>query len=179
MKQMSMTLRCLYSAEEISEAVHRSAAEVQRLFPPGEPVTVLILLNGALWFAADLLRLLPDNYEAESVRVASYGNARETSGQLTWKSPLPECCGKRVLVLDDVLDSGITLHAVVTALHEAGALQVCTAVAVSKDATRCRRIPFEADVAALRAPASYLVGYGMDAAGRYRNLPAVYELSEK
>lgn len=171
-----MNMHCLYTAEEIDAAVHRAAVEVQGLFPLGEKVLVLALLNGALWFAADLLRLLPDNFLLESVRVSSYGTAQESCGTLTWKSPMPDCRGQRVLVVDDVLDSGITLCSVVSALQAAGALQVCTAVAVSKDSSTCRRVPFEADVAALHAPASFLVGYGMDLAGRYRNFPAVYEL---
>lgn len=171
-----MKMHCLYTAEEVDIAVHRAADEVRKLFPPQEKVLVLALLNGALWFAADLLRLLPENFQLESARVSSYGEARETCGTLVWKSPLPDCRGQRVLVVDDVLDSGITLRSVAAALQAAGAEQVCTAVAVSKDASTCRKVPFEADVAALQAPASFLVGYGMDAAGRYRNLPAVYEL---
>lgn len=170
-----MNMHCLYTAEEVAAAVRRAAGEVQGLFPPGENVLVLALLNGALWFAADLLRLLPENFRLESVRVSSYGGARESCGALTWESPLPDCRGRRVLVVDDVLDSGVTLRSVVAALQAAGAVQVRTVVAVSKDAA-CRHVPFEADVAALQAPASFLVGYGMDDAGRFRNLPAVYEL---
>ena len=166
-----MKIRRLFSEQEVEAAVHRAATEVQALFPPGEPVMVLTLLNGALWFAADLLRLLPAEFELESVRVSSYGDAHESCGRLTWKSPMPDCKGRRVLVLDDVLDSGISLQAVTAALREAGAVQVSTAVAVSKDG--CRRVPFEADVTALHAPALYLVGYGMDDAGRFRNLPYI------
>lgn len=171
-----MKMQCLYSEGEIAAAVQRAAGEVLRLFPEGEDVMVLALLNGALWFAADLLRHLPENFELESIRVSSYGAAQETSGKLVWKSPVPDCRGRRVLVLDDVLDSGITLRAVTDALLAAGAVQVCSAVAVSKDSAACRRVDFEADVAALRAPASFLVGYGMDAAGRYRNLPGIFAI---
>ncbi len=141
-----------------------------------EPVMVLALLNGATWFAADLLRLLPENYCLETLRVGSYGAGYESSGLLQWQGCLPDCCGRRVLVLDDVLDSGLTLHSVVAALRAAGAEEVATAVVVDKSGRRS--VPFEADFLAFRMGEAYLVGYGMDAAGRFRNLPYIAEVLE-
>lgn len=165
-------LEPLYTEAQVQAAVRRTAAEVLACYGAEHPVTVLVLLNGALWFAADLLRLLPPNFRLETVRVSSYGNARETSGRLAWQSPPPPVQGRRVLVVDDVLDSGITLQSVCAVLREQGALAVHTAVAVVKEG--CRRVPFEADFAALHADGSaFLVGYGMDAAGQYRNLPYI------
>ncbi len=171
-----MTLTPRISADEIAAALRCMAERVLRRFGAEEPVLVLALLNGATWFAADMLRLLPENYQLETLRVGSYGAGYESSGTLHWQGSLPACMGARVLVLDDVLDSGLTLHSVVEALRAAGAAEVAAAVVVDKQG--CRRVPFEADFAAFRLGAAYLVGYGMDAAGRYRNLPYIAEVQE-
>ncbi len=164
------------SADEIAAALREMARLVQARFGAGEPVMVLALLNGATWFAADLLRLLPENYQLETVRVGSYGAGFESSGELRWESPLPDCAGAHVLVLDDVLDSGFTLHSVVEALRARGAAEVLTAVVVDKEVPR--RVPFCSDFAAFHLGEAYLVGYGMDAAGLFRNLPYIAEVSE-
>ncbi len=171
-----MTLVPRISAEEIAAALRAMAQQVLARFGEGEPVLVLALLNGAIWFAADLLRLLPENYQLETLRVGSYGDGCESSGKLQWYGQLPPCTGARVLVLDDVLDSGLTLHAVVAALHAAGAAEVATAVVVDKSGRRT--VPFSADFVAFHLGETYLAGYGMDAAGLYRNLPCYAEVRE-
>ena len=104
-----MTIEPLFSAEEIAAAVQRMAAQLEARFGAERPVKVLTLLNGTMWFAADLLRQLPPNFLLEIVRISSYGAARETSGKVQWRTPAPYCEGQRVLVLDDVLDSGSLL----------------------------------------------------------------------
>ncbi len=169
-----MELVSRVSAQEIAAALGVMARQLRGRFGEVEPVMVLALLNGALWFAADLLRLLPPTFRLETLRVGSYGAGFESSGALRWESALPACAGARVLVLDDVLDSGLTLHAVVAALRAAGAAEVATAVVVDKRG--CRKVDFEADYVAFCLGDGYLVGYGMDAAGVYRNLPEIAEV---
>lgn len=164
-------METLFTAEEIQAAVRRTAAAVEAHFGTQEEVCVLALLNGALWFAADLLRALPPNFILETARVSSYGDAMQSSGTLTWLTAAPQVAGKRVLVADDVLDTGITLQQVSAALLAMGAAEVRTAVAVEK--AGCRRVPAEADFTALHAGNDFLIGYGMDAAQRYRNLPYI------
>ena len=166
-----MEIETLFSAEQIAEANRRIAAGLEARFCSERPVKVLVLMNGAMWFAADLLRYLPPNFIMESARVSSYGAARETSGKVTWKTPVPYCEDKRVLVLDDVLDSGITLANVKAELMKLGAAEVATAVMVDKP--EGRRVPFEADYVGLVSPNLFLVGYGMDADEVYRNLPYI------
>ena len=166
-----MSIEPLFTAGQIAGAVQRMAVELEAHYGSERPVKVLALLNGALWFAADLLRLLPPNFVLETVRVSSYGAGRETSGRLHWKSPVPACEGQRVLVLDDVLDSGITLTAVKAELLRLGAVEVRTAVLVDKPSGR--RVECRADYAGLTAPGEFLVGYGMDADECYRNLPFI------
>ena len=100
-----------------------------------------------MWFASDLLRLLPPNFVMESASVSSYGSAHETSGKVTWRTPVPYCENKRVLVLDDVLDSGVTLANVKAELLKLGATEVATAVMVDKP--EGRRVAFAADYVGL------------------------------
>lgn len=170
-------MKTLFTAAQITEAVQRTASEVLAHFGAKDEVLVPVLLDGALWFAADLLRYLPPNFIICPLRVSSYGAERSSSGQLTWKSPVPEVAGRRVLVVDDVLDTGLTLHKVCEALCAAGAAEVRTAVAVDKAAGRS--IDFKADFCALRTEKNlFLVGYGMDDAGRFRNLPDIMVVNE-
>ncbi len=166
-----MCIEPLFTAGQIAGAVQRLAQELVAYYGSERPVKVLVLLNGALWFAADLLRLLPPNFVLETVRVSSYGAGRETSGKLHWKSPVPDCGGQCVLVLDDVLDSGITLSTVKNELLRLGAAGVRTAVVVDKPSGR--QVEFRADYVGFTAPGEFLVGYGMDADELYRNLPYI------
>lgn len=169
-----MNQRVLYSAAEIDASLDCMAREIVARLGDEEPVMVLALLNGALWFAADLLRKLPRNYILETARVSSYGDGFESSGQLNWKSPIPDVAGKRVLILDDVLDTGLTLSTVRDVFLAHGALTVLSAVAVDK--CPCRKLDYEADFVGLHAGDHYLLGYGLDAAGMDRNLPDIIEV---
>ena len=92
-----MKIEPLFTAEQMDAAVRDMAAKLIERFGDERPVKVLSLLNGALWFTADLLRLLPVNFILETARVSSYGAARETSGKVTWKTPVPYCEDMRVL----------------------------------------------------------------------------------
>ncbi len=169
-------IRPLITAAEIEAALRRMAGQVLARFGESEPVMVLALLNGATWFAADLLRLLPANYLLETLRVGSYGAGRQSGGLLEWLGPVPDCAGKRILLLDDVLDTGVTLQSVSADLLRRGARELATAVVVDKSA--CRRVPVEADFVAFTMGNDYLVGYGMDDAGRYRNLPFIARVED-
>lgn len=165
-----MEITPLFSAEQIRQAIRRTADEILAVLGSEEPVVVLCLMNGALWFAADLLRFLPLNYELQTIRLSSYAGA-ESAGILTWHNTLPDCRGKRVLVLDDVLDTGLTMKTVCEALRANGAASVLSAVAVDKQ--RCRTVACEADFRALVCENVFLVGYGLDFNGKFRNLPYI------
>lgn len=169
-------MHIVFSAEEIAAAVRRTAGELRAHFGEEEPVLVLALLNGALWFAADLLRELPPNFCLETLRVSSYGSGTSSSGQLRFLSPLPEVRGQRVLLLDDVLDTGLTLALLSEQLRRAGARELRTCVAVDK--LERRALPIRPDFAALRVERGFLLGYGMDWDGRYRNLPYIARMED-
>ena len=169
-----MNIIPLYSASQIQQAVSRTAEEIIAAFGAEEPVVALCLLNGAIWFAADLLRCLPANFELQTLRLSSY-EGMQSMGNITWHSALPDCRGKRVLVLDDVLDTGRTMCSVCEALRACGATTVLSAVAIDKKG--CREVEYEADFRALTCEDVFLVGYGLDFNGKYRNLPYIRYVS--
>lgn len=167
----AVTVKPLISAEEIAASLPALARQIAHEFQGAESVRTLILLDGGMWFACDLLRLLPSSFRVETVRVSSYGTNTASSGRLVWQSPLPDCAGERVLVLDDVLDTGVTLQQVVQTLKERGARSVHTAVAVDK--RERRRVELTADFTLFTVERGFLVGYGMDCGGLLRNLPYI------
>ena len=165
-----MNIRTLYTADQIQEAIHRTAAQILERFGTEEQVIALCLLNGAIWYTADLLRCLPPNFELQTIRISSY-EGMDSTGKLKWHGALPDCKGKRVLVIDDVLDTGLTMKEVCEALYANGAAAVVSTVVINKKGRR--NVLFEADFCALHCDDLFLVGYGLDFNGKYRNLPYI------
>ncbi len=165
-----MNIKILYTPEQIQESVKNVAAQVLRYYGADAPVMALCLLNGAIWFAADLLRNLPPNFELHTIRLSSY-EGTESTGKLRWHDALPDCTGKHVLVIDDVLDTGLTLKSVCDALQANGAAKVAAAVAIRK--IGCCKVDYTVDFCALPCADFFLVGYGLDFNGKYRNLPYI------
>ena len=165
-----MNIKSLYTAEQIQEAVQKVAQQIENCFGSKEPVVALCLLNGAIWYAADLLRCLPANFELQTIRISSY-EGKDSTGKLKWHNALPDCAGKQVLVSDDVLDTGLTMKEVCDTLLQNGASKVASTVAINK--TGRRSVQYEADFCALQCEDCFLVGYGLDFNGKYRNLPYI------
>jgi hypoxanthine phosphoribosyltransferase len=163
--------RVLIDEAVIDKRLDAMAAEIERDFPQG-PLLVIILLKGALVFAADLLRRVPRVLEIECLNVASYHGGMESSGVVNFLDRhFPEVQGRQVLLLDDILDTGRTLHAVSRRLMDEGAAAVKTAVLLAKDKDRAEEV--EADYVGFEIGDEFVVGYGLDYQGRYRNLPYV------
>jgi hypoxanthine phosphoribosyltransferase len=135
---------------------------------------VMCVMSGGLILTAELLLRLHFPLEVSYVHATRYNNAT-TGGSLNWLvSPGEEVSGRTVLVVDDVLDAGHTLAAVVARLEHLNAKEVITAVLVDKDVVRS--VPVRIDEAALRCPNRYLFGHGMDYRGHWRNLAGIYAL---
>ena len=163
--------RVLIDEAVIEKRLDAMAAEIERDFPQG-PLVVIILLKGALVFAADLLRRVPRVLEIECLNVASYHGGVESSGVVDFLDRhFPEVKGHQVLLLDDILDTGRTLHAVTRRLMDEGAVAVKTAVLLAKDKVRAADV--EADYVGFEIGDDFVVGYGLDYQGKYRNLPYV------
>ncbi len=163
--------RILIDEEVIHRRLDSMAREIETDFPAG-PIVVIILLKGALVFAADLLRRIPRELSIECLNVASYHGGLESSGQVDFLDRhFPEVKGKHVLLLDDILDTGRTLAAVAKRLEEEGASAVHTGVLLAKDKKRAEEV--EADYTGFEIGDEFVVGYGLDYQGKYRNLPYV------
>ena len=147
-----------------------------RIAPVTDDETVAaVLLTGGLWFAADLTRALSRigrNVRFDALWLASYGDDKQSRGKIDVYAPFQRpVAGKKVLILDDVFDTGLSLAEAVRIAKEAGAAEVLTCVFAAKPWPTPRAI--EPDFVAWQAPPRFLVGYGMDAAGQLRGLPYV------
>ena len=158
----------LVGRDEIAVRVARLGAEITAAYR-GRTVTALIVCNGGMIFAADLIRAVDLSLEFDSIMVASYAGTCST-GTLTLRSELKmSLAGREVLVIDDILDTGRTLTGLRELLLEKqpASLKFC----VMCDKRERREVPFEADYVGMVIPDRFVVGYGMDYNGLYRNLP--------
>jgi len=161
------------TAGEARAAVTRLAGEITSRLG-GEFPLVLSVMGGAVILTGQLLPLLAFPLEFGAIEVGRYRNT--TSGrEVEWRlAPKDDVRGRVVLVIDDILDEGITLAAVRERLVAAGAKSVFIVVFADKDIGRGK--PVVADFVGVRVPDRYVFGFGMDAYGLWRNLPAVYAL---
>jgi hypoxanthine phosphoribosyltransferase len=158
--------------EEIIQKRLNILAEKVMVDFEGKPMVVVALLKGAVLFMADLMRRIPLPMEFECLNVSSYHGGTQSSGQVEFLDVVqPDLRGKYVLLLDDILDTGLTLEAVTKKLLEQGAEGVKTCVLLAKDIPR--DAVKEADYTGFVIGDEFVVGYGLDYKGRYRNLPYV------
>lgn len=161
----------LVSAEESALAVRRVAAEITARLATANPL-VLAVMGGAVVFTGQLLPQLIFPLDFDYLHVSRYGDVT-TGGQLSWiVEPRSSVAGRVVLVVDDILDEGVTLAEVVRRLQAQGASEVLSAVFANKNLGREK--PITADFVGVDLPNRYVFGYGMDVMGAWRNLPAVY-----
>ena len=148
------------------------AREITRDFR-GRGFTVVGILNGSCIFLGDLLRRIPLPLKIECLSVASYHGGTKSSGEVSFlQSRMPDVKDRDVLLVDDILDTGRTLAAVRHRLITGcGALSVRSCVLLRKDIPR--EIDVAADYVAFDIPDAFVVGYGLDYMGHYRNLPYV------
>lgn len=161
----------LFTEAEIRDRIQelgRAIAEEYR----GSNLCLMALLKGGVVFISDLMRHVPIPLDIEFIVASSYGNATVSSGTLDVKVfPQMEFRDKRILLLDDILDTGRTLSRIVLELKKKGALDVKTCVLLDKKARRVA--PIEADYVGFEVEDKFVVGYGLDFADKYRNLPYI------
>ena len=164
----------LVSAEKSALAVRRVADEITRDLGDSNPL-VLAVMGGAVVFTGQLLPQLQFPLDFDYLHVSRYGDVT-TGGELAWLvEPRADVAGRVVLVVDDILDEGITLAEIKSRLLAQGARAVHTAVFAEKDLERPGHVkPIRADYCGVELPNRYVFGYGMDVKGAWRNLPAVY-----
>ncbi|MGE0288378.1 MAG: hypoxanthine-guanine phosphoribosyltransferase [Bradyrhizobium sp.] len=163
------------AAPEVDAAIVRLGGEMTRALGDTYPL-VLTVMGGAVVFAGRLLPLLRFPLDLDYVHATRYGAATQGGG-IEWRvAPPAQVAGRTVVVLDDILDGGLTLRAIRDRLLECGAKAVRVAVLVEKILPTAK--PISADFVGLRIPDRFVFGYGMDAKGFWRNLPEIRALKE-
>ena len=166
---MTDTLKPLFSREKIREAVKRLAAEISRDYS-GEEVVCVCVLKGSFMFTADLVRELEIPAMVEFMRVSSYGSGMSSKGEVTITKDIEmDISGKNVLILEDIVDSGLTLKWIWNTLLARNPKTLKIACLVDKKARR--KIDIPCDYVGLTIEDGFIVGYGIDYAEKYRNLP--------
>lgn len=162
--------RVLFTEQQIARRIRTLARDIQRDFA-GREMVVIAVLNGTVMFLADLIRHLSLPLRLDFIGVSSY-RAGTAPGELVFTKELQlEVRGRHVLLVDDILDTGRTLARVAAKLRALRPRRLKTCVLLNKAARRVEKI--EADYVGFDIPDFFVVGYGLDLAERYRNLPFV------
>jgi hypoxanthine phosphoribosyltransferase len=173
------TIRPLFSADEIAARVEVLAHDIAVSSP--RDLVIIAILKGSFIFAADLIRALFREGltpEIDFIFLASYGAGTVSSGEVRiLRDVETTLSGRDVVIVDDILDSGRTLHFAKTLLEGRGAGQVKTCVLIDKQVPRLA--PIVPDFLGFRCPPVFVVGYGMDLAHRYRELPFIGEVGRR
>jgi hypoxanthine phosphoribosyltransferase len=163
--------RVLFDEATIHRRLDELAARISEDYRERE-LTVIAILNGSLILMADLLRRIPLPLKLDCLSVASYHGGTKTIGELVFRQvSLPDVAGRHVLILDDILDSGVTLATIREKLEAVGPLSVRICVLLEKTKTRVRAV--EPDYVGFEIADDFVVGYGLDYLEHYRNLPCI------
>lgn len=166
----------LYTHEQIENTVKKLADEITRDYAGKKPLLVGIL-KGSFMFMADLVRHLNFPLEIEFVRVSSYGRNRKSSGKINMVQGIrARIKDRHVLIVEDIIDSGLSVNHVLESLRnkKPASLKVCCLL----DKPARRQVPVAIDYTGLTVPDKFLVGYGLDWAEQYRNLPDICYLED-
>ena len=161
----------LLTEAQIKERVKTIAREIKAAYGDNE-FTIISLINGAVMFTADLMREIDNPVRLDCIRVSSYGLKTKSIGtpQIIHSLTL-DIKNRHVLVIDDILDTGKTLKLVSDLVRELNPASLRTCVLLDKKARR--EVKMEADFVGFEIPDKFVVGYGLDFAERYRNLPGI------
>ncbi len=167
----------LLTAEQIADGVQKLGARITRDYAGKAPVLVCIL-KGAVTFFADLMRQIDLPLTIDFMAISSYGSSTKSSGVVRILKDLDRAVlGKDVIVVEDIVDSGLTLSYITQTLAGRGANSVAVAALLDKPARR--KVPLEVQYSCFDIPDAFVVGYGLDYDEKYRNLPDVGILSPR
>jgi hypoxanthine phosphoribosyltransferase len=164
-------LRVLITRQQIAAKVSEMGARITADFA-GEPVVLIGVLKGSTIFLADLARQIQLDASFDFIAVSSYGNAKQHSGEVRLVKDVDHSLeGKNVILVEDILDTGLTLGYIKSLFqaHQPKSIKIAALL----DKVSRRTEPIEADYVGFAIPDEFVVGYGLDFAERYRNLPDV------
>ena len=169
----TLQVRPLFTRAQIEARVAQMAQEINQLHGDTMPLTVLIVLHGALLFGADLVRYLTMPTEISTVRIGSYEGTKST-GQVQLLSALPNLANQHVLLVEDIIDTGKSICFLKEILAKAGVASV--RIATLLDKPEMHGPEASAQFVGFSIKKNFVIGYGLDLDGRYRNLPLIAEL---
>ena len=163
--------KVLFDKETVRKRVEEMGRELSEIYR-GEPLVMVCTLRGACIFYADLIRAMDMPMELDFLQASSYGDGTETSGVVKINKDIStDIKGKNVVIVEDITDSGVTMNALLKVFATRGAksLKVCTLL----DKPARRKVDFVPDYIGFTIPDEFIIGYGLDYAQKYRNIPEV------
>lgn len=167
----------LFSKEEISEKVKELGKQISKDYNENDELVIIGILKGASIFMADLIREIDMSVNIDFMAVSSYGNSTESSGTVKIIKDLDlEIEGKHILIVEDIIDTGLTLKYLTNNLksRKIKDLKICTLL----DKPKRRKCDLDIDYIGFEIPDRFIVGYGIDYAEKYRNLPYIASIKE-
>jgi len=162
----------LFTAEQIHARIKALAAEIDAGYPHGEPLHFVAVLKGAFVFLSDLARSMPRPVTLDFIAVSSYGAATKSSGQVRLLKDLDiPLEGRHVIIVEDIVDTGVTLSYLLEILRARNPKSLKTACLLSKPSRRQIDVPVE--YVGFDIEDKFVVGYGLDHAGQFRHLPFI------
>lgn len=174
---MERITKVLIDEEKIAKRVAELGAQIEKDYEGKEPIVVAIL-KGSIIFYGDLVRKIKLPMRFDTMAMSSYGSGTSSSGNIKIKKDMShDICGKDVLIIEDIIDSGNTMKSLTALLEHRGAKSIKVCAFLDKPSRR--QTDFEADYVGYSIPDEFVVGYGLDYDEKYRNLPyiGVLELS--
>ena len=162
----------LFTEIEIKNKIKELGLEINNKYDKNEEIIIICLLKGAFIFTSDLIREINRDLKIEFMNVSSYGNNTYSSGKINILQDITtDIKGKNIIIIDDIIDTGHTLYEIRKILEERSPkkIELCTLL----DKKEGRKVIIEVDYNGFECPNKFVVGYGMDASSKYRNLPYI------
>jgi hypoxanthine phosphoribosyltransferase len=170
--------KILISEQEIHDRIRGLAAEIERDYPKGDEIHLVAVLKGGFMFLADLVRAMSTGVTMDFMALSSYANKTTSSGQVRVLKDLDSSLENRhVIIVEDIVDTGLTLHYLQDILRARAPKTVRTACLLSKPSRRKAEV--KVDYIGFTIEDHFVVGYGLDYAEKYRNLPHIAILGEQ
>jgi hypoxanthine phosphoribosyltransferase len=171
------TTKVLISEDDIRGRISTLAAEIERDYPAGEGIHLVAILKGGFMFMADLVRAMSDRVTMDFMAVSSYGKGTTSSGQVRVLKDLDSNVeGRHVILVEDIVDTGLTLHYLQDLLKARDPKSMKTACLLSKPSRR--KVEVQVEYIGFTIEDHFVVGYGLDYAEKYRNLPFIAILEQ-
>ncbi len=174
---MDVVERVLVSKEQLDRQVEELGARISKDYQ-GQELVIIGVLKGGFIFLADLARKITIPVDLDFMSVSSYGNSSKSSGVVKIiKDVDTNITGKHVLIVEDIIDTGLTLNHLVELLKTRGPLSVKVCAALDKPSRR--KVDLKVDYKGIEIPDEFVIGYGLDYAGKYRNIAEVCVLKRE